>query len=523
MNKQIWRKIGLHTVNLMMAAMLLAGCVTNPVTGEREMGLVSESSELNAGKQQYLPSRQMQGGDYRLDPALSRYVNQVGQRLAKVSDRKLPYEFVVLNNSTPNAWALPGGKIAINRGLLVELKSEAELAAVLAHEIVHAAARHGAKGMERGMLLKGAVVAAGVATRNSGYSGLAQGAASLAANLTNQKYSRGAELEADVYGMKYMARAGYDPQAAVVLQETFVRLSKERRQNWLSGLFASHPPSQERVDKNRENARKLGSPSGEMGKARFQRAMARLNRAKPAYAAYDKGEKALKKGDLKSASALAAKAIRAEPREALFYGLQGDIAAKQKNYRKALNRYDRAVQRDDQFFYHYLRRGEMRLHLNNPQGARSDLQKSIKYLPTAGAYYQLGRLELDGGNSARAKAYFSKAAGSRSKTGTKAAAALARLELADNPSRYLKSGLGLDRKGRLFVQIKNVSPLPITNVSFTVGRRTRGGGLRQAYSKQVRGVIQPGKAVRVATSINGLSSSKQLRLYGVRIDQARVR
>ncbi len=523
MIEQIWRTFGAHSLSLILAALLLTGCVTNPVTGEQEMGLVSEASELRAGQQQYPVARQMQGGDYRLDKALSRYLNQVGQRLAAVSDRRLPYEFVVLNNSTPNAWTLPGGKIAVNRGLLVELKSEAELAAVLAHEIVHAAARHGAKSMERGMLLQGAVLAAGVAARDSSYSNLAVGATSLAANLVNQKYSRSAELEADQYGMLYMARAGYDPRAAVALQETFVRLSKERRQNWLSGLFASHPPSQERVNRNREYARKLAVSGGEVGTARFRRAIAGLVRSKPAYAAYDKGEKALKQGDLQSASALAAKAIRAEPREALFYSLRGDTATKQKRYSSALTSYNRAVQLDDRFFYHYLRRGETRLRLGRHQAARSDLQKSIDYLPTAVAYYHLGALELEQGNKNRAKAYFSKAAGSRSTIGTQAAKALTRLELADNPSRYLKSSLGLDRRGRVFVHIKNVSPLPVTDVRFTIGLRTRGGGLRQASSQSVRGVIGSGKTARVGTRIGGLTSSKQLKLYGVRIDRASVR
>ncbi|MCW8920959.1 MAG: M48 family metalloprotease, partial [Sedimenticola sp.] len=243
----------------------VTGCATNPVTGENELALVSEASELKIGQSQYQPSRQMQGGDYQLDPALISYVQGVGQRLAAVSDRKLPYEFVVLNDSTPNAWALPGGKIAVNRGLLLELDNEAELAAVLGHEIVHAAARHGAQGIERGLVLQGVLLAAGVATRDSDYSQLAVGAAAVGANLINQGYSRGAELEADLYGMTYMARAGYDPMAAVGLQETFVRLSKDRKENWLSGMFASHPPSltaeeskrgfsstQHRIDRNFE-------------------------------------------------------------------------------------------------------------------------------------------------------------------------------------------------------------------------------------------------------------------------------
>ena len=131
----------------------------NPVTGDRELALVSADQEIAIGEQQYAPSQQMQGGDYALDRAAHGLRRGVGQKLAAVSDRDLPYEFVVLNSSVPNAWALPGGKIAVNRGLLTELSSEAELAAVLGHEIVHAAARHGALAMQRGLLLQGALLA----------------------------------------------------------------------------------------------------------------------------------------------------------------------------------------------------------------------------------------------------------------------------------------------------------------------------------------------------------------------------
>jgi predicted Zn-dependent protease len=205
---------------VMAAAAVLGGCVVNPVTGERELALVSAADEVAIGEAQYAPSRQMQGGDYVIDPALTRYVASVGQRLAAVSDRALPYEFVVLN---------PGGKIAINRGLLMELGSEAELAAVLGHEIVHAAARHGALAMQRGMLLQTAVLATAAATGRGDYSGIAVGAATLGAQLINQRNGREAELESDYYGMVYMSRAGYDPQAAVTLQETFLSQVMTRR------------------------------------------------------------------------------------------------------------------------------------------------------------------------------------------------------------------------------------------------------------------------------------------------------
>ena len=177
-----------------LCSITLYGCAVNPVTGKRQIRLVPESQELRIGKQQYLPSRQMQGGDYEVDPSLTDYVNSVGQRLAAVSDRKLPYEFVVINNSVPNAWALPGGKIAVNRGLLLEMNNEAELAAVLGHEIVHAAARHGARGMERGMLLQGAVAVTGIAARGSNYANLAVRGAQMAAGLISQKYGRDAEV-----------------------------------------------------------------------------------------------------------------------------------------------------------------------------------------------------------------------------------------------------------------------------------------------------------------------------------------
>ena len=137
-----------------LALLAAGGCATNPVTKKSEISFVSEQQEISIGNQQYLQSQQSSGGKFILDPILTAYVNDVGRKLVRVSDRpNLPFEFVVINDSVPNAWALPGGKLAVNRGLLTELKSEAELAAVLSHEVVHAAARHGAKSVEQGTLL----------------------------------------------------------------------------------------------------------------------------------------------------------------------------------------------------------------------------------------------------------------------------------------------------------------------------------------------------------------------------------
>ncbi|MDX2496217.1 MAG: M48 family metalloprotease, partial [Desulfuromusa sp.] len=475
----------------------LAACAVNPVTGKNELAFVSESSEISIGNKQYLPSRQMQGGDYKTAPQVVAYVKRVGQRLAAVSDRKLPYEFNVINDSTPNAWALPGGKIVINRGLLVELESEAELAAVLGHEIVHAAARHGAKGMERGMMLQGAIMAAGIASQNSEYSQLAIGGAGIAAQLLTHKYSRDAEREADLYGMTYMSRAGYDPHAAIKLQQTFVRLSEGGNSNWLNGLFASHPPSQERVDANRITAANLPQ-GGEIGRERYQRAIAQLLQDRDAYEAFDAGRKALHDGDTNRALSFANKALKMQPREALFHSLRGDVRLKQQRYHDAIRNYDRALQHDDQYFHYYLQRGLAKLKVRNRIQAQADLKKSVTLLPTAPAMNALGNLSLNGGDVVTAKKYFSAAAGSNSNAGKAANRSLIRLDLPDNPHKYLQMKLGRDRSNYLLVQINNRTRQTVDDVSFIVQFRDAQGKVR-TVQLQLSNRLAPQQSRTVAT------------------------
>ena len=260
------------TIFLLFSFTLSAGCSVNPVTG------MSTAQEIEMGRQNYVPMQQSQGGEYDVDPALTTYVQRVGNKVAAQSGVNLPYEFVVLNNSVPNAWALPGGKIAINRGLLTEMESEAELAAVLGHEAVHAAARHSAKQQSRAMLMQVGVLGTAIVASDNDYGNLIAGGANLLAQMGLARYGRSAELESDRYGMEYMSQAGYDPQGAVELQETFLRLSEGRRTDWLSGLFASHPPSRERVEANRATAATL-SAGGFEGKAEYSAAMAKTTDA----------------------------------------------------------------------------------------------------------------------------------------------------------------------------------------------------------------------------------------------------
>ncbi|MCP1726339.1 putative Zn-dependent protease [Natronospira proteinivora] len=419
----------LRLIGLALLLGLLSACAVNPVTGEREFRLVSESQEIAMGEQNYAPLRQMQGGDYQVDPALSDYVNEVGQRVARESDRPdLPYEFVVIHSDVPNAWALPGGKIAINRGLLMEFESEAELAAVLGHEIVHSAARHSAQQMERQLVLQAGVLAVAAASSDSRYAGAIVGSAALGAGLIGQRYSRSAELEADLYGTRYMHAAGYHPDGSVKLMERFMALSEGRRENWLEGMFASHPPSQERVRANQETAERLGR-EGEWHRDRFEQAMKTLRTHAPAYELAQQAREKLQADKPDEAMALARKAQSQVPEEARFRGLMGDIYRSRGNEEEALTHYRQAANLEDGYFQHHLMIGMLRESKGEDDEARQALKRSIDLLPTAPAHLHLGHIERRAGNREAAIQHYQTAAQSDSEAGRQARSALEEMGL----------------------------------------------------------------------------------------------
>ena len=485
-------RAGLSACCLMV---LTPGCMTNPVTGKRELAFISEDREIALGASSYAQQQQAQGGAYVVHPSVTDYIEGVTQRLAAESDRPhLPYEMVVLNNSVPNAWALPGGKMAINRGLLTELGSEAELAAVLSHEIVHVAARHGAKAVQRGAFSQLLVLGVGLAVDDNDYKDIIVGGTGLGAALVGMKYSRGAELESDQYGMQYMARAGYDPTAAVTLQETFVRLSEGRETGWLSGLFASHPPSQERVGANRERAATLPQ-GGLLGKEAYARAMQPLLEDQTAYAKMDEGYMALRNGQPGEAGALARQAIAIQPREAHFHHLLAKARLAQDQPRAAVEALDRAIALNDGYFGFHQMRGRLRKDLGDRPGARQDLMKSINLLPTASAHYDLGAIALDEGRTDEAGTHFRVAATADSDDGNKARAALARLELPTHPERHLRVAYDLDRAGQLIVTVQNPTPVNIAACSFIISA----GGTSARFA--VPGGLPAGGAAQVATQL----------------------
>lgn len=248
------RRISLMVV-LFLGSIWLSACSVNPATGQGNLVTMSEKRELEIGAEEH--AKVMQSMAVLDDEALAAYVNEVGQRLAAVSHRPdLTFQFTVIDSPEINAFALPGGYVYINRGLLAYLNSEAELAAVLGHEIGHITARHAVQQQSRGSLARvaagvGGVVAA-VAT-GSGYIGSQiMDVSSLWAQAGLSGFGREHELEADTLGAGYLRAAGYDPQAVISVvtvlknQEDF-NTKVANQQPSYHGLFATHPRNDTRL------------------------------------------------------------------------------------------------------------------------------------------------------------------------------------------------------------------------------------------------------------------------------------
>ena len=509
-------------VSLVTITLLTSSCGVNPVTKKREFQMVSESEEIAIGKQNYAPARQSQGGDYIMDPELTAYVQSVGNKLAAVSDRQLPYEYTVLNDSVPNAWAMPGGKIAFNRGLLYELNSEAELAAVMGHEMVHAAARHGAKSMERGMLMQGAMIAVGIGAQNTNYANLIVGGAKLSSQLATSKYGRDAESEADLYGMQYMKRAGYDPTAAVTLQETFVRLSADKKSSFIDGLFASHPPSPERVADNKRTLAQVGA-GGEWGKEIYAQKVAKLKSTQAAYKAYDDGVKALAAKDTAKATTLAKQAIAGEPREARFQELLGDIALSQKKSLEALAFYEKAIKMQPDYFKPHIQSGIALFNMGKKTEAEAYLKRANELLPTAPSHALLGQIAEGRGETDVALQHYQMAADSNSEIGKDALNRAVHIDLPRNPAKYIQAAAQADNAGNLYAVVQNNTSTPIVRVRVRVVKYEAKTGriVAQSESMQIAGSVAPGKRSQIAVGAQ-VNNIQEVQLYKVLVEAAEL-
>ena len=260
------------------ALALPAACtrVVNPATGQTEFTAMTPEQERQTGKAQH-PQVLMQFGGAYDDPELQAYVTRTGRQLVAVSELpKEEFTFTVLDSDVINAFALPGGYVYITRGLLALADDEAELAGVMAHEIGHVTARHSAQRYSRGVLAQGGVaigsILAGVLGGGAGAQ-LAQQAGGASAQAYLAGYSRDQEFQADDLGVRYLARAGYDPTAMSGFltklernDQLMRRLAGRDEADPATSWFATHPRTPDRVLRAAEQASATMAGEGRIGR-----------------------------------------------------------------------------------------------------------------------------------------------------------------------------------------------------------------------------------------------------------------
>lgn len=233
----------------LLAAVAVAGlataCATNPVTGKQQLALVSEQQEIQLGRETDQQVVQQLG--LYPDEELQRYVDSVGQRLARDSERpELPWTFRVVDDASVNAFALPGGFIYLTRGILGHFNNEAEMAAVLGHEIGHVTARHGVERISKSQLASlGLGLGMIFVPELRNYGDLAQ----TGLGLLFLKYGRDDERQADDLGLRYMADEGYDPRQMPSVFRTLERVSQVQGQGRLPDWLSSHPAPASRAER----------------------------------------------------------------------------------------------------------------------------------------------------------------------------------------------------------------------------------------------------------------------------------
>ena len=253
---------------VLAAAVLALACARNPVTGKRQLSLVSKDQEIALGKQAAEQVNQSIG-TYP-DPRVQSYVQSIGMGMAKKSERAdIPWSFTVLDDPTVNAFALPGGPVYVTRGILTHLNSEAELASVLGHEIGHITARHSVQQISKAQL---AQLGLGVGMIFSEDLRRAGQLAGVGLQLMFLKFGRDAERQSDELGFKYMVQQGYDPREMADVFATLERTSKLEGGGRLPEWLSTHPDPGNRAQKARERAATVVDP-------------AKLNVAREAYVA----------------------------------------------------------------------------------------------------------------------------------------------------------------------------------------------------------------------------------------------
>ena len=371
----------------MSTAGLMAGCAANPVTGKKQLMLVSREQEIQIDRQ-YSPMQFSSDYGTAQDMKLNAYVNSVGQAMTPKTHRPdMPYSFQVVNATYVNAYAFPGGTIACTRGIMLALENEAELAALLGHELGHVNARHSAEQMSKNMVTQtvvgGLTVLAG--TQGAAAAQIASQLGSMGAGALLASYSRDNEREADSLGMRYMVGSGYGPQGMVGLMDVLRSMSKHKPSS-IDLMFATHPMSDERyqtavdtVGKKYADARDLP-----LYRERYMDNTVKLRQQRQAIEALQEGEKELYQKKFDSAEDKFRQALRSAPNDYTALVMMSKVQMLQKNNQAGLDFAKQAKEVYPQEAQAYHLTGFAKMNLKDFQGAYQNFgayQKILKVDP----------------------------------------------------------------------------------------------------------------------------------------------
>ncbi|MCK5147228.1 M48 family metalloprotease [bacterium] len=321
------------------AAGTIIACAVNPVTGKRQFMLLTMEDEINIDTTHGPHQFSSDYGEVQ-DTALNQYISDVGSRMTSLTHRpEMPYSFRVVNANYVNAYAFPGGTIAATRGIMLTLRNEAELAALLGHELGHVNARHTSDRMSKQMLLGTAVFLGGaiVSSKDETAGLIVQGLGTIGQSLLLAHYSREDEHQADKLGMEYMVKAGYDPDGMVELMDILKSLSNHRS-SAIEKMFASHPMSDERytIAQNRATTRYPDQTELKMLRERYMDNTKSLRRMKDVIETLQAGEAAMAGEKFSEAENLIKKALRKAPRDYSALMLMSQCLLRQENFSEAV-------------------------------------------------------------------------------------------------------------------------------------------------------------------------------------------
>jgi predicted Zn-dependent protease len=368
---------------------VVIGCATDPVTGRSQFNMISEESEISLDKQ-HAPHQFSKDYGALQDDTLNAYIAQVGGDMVAHTHRPhMPYSFRGVNAVYVNAYAFPGGSIAATRGILLKLDNEAELAALLGHELGHVNARHAAEQMSKGLLAQGGLMIGSVLVgtqfdlEGSELNQIMQ-LGMLGASALLATYSRDNEREADALGMDYLVRSGYSPDGMVGLMEMLNSLNKQKPASSLT-FFATHPMSSERLNTAVGAAQGLyrAAQDQPLRRERYMDHTAQLRRLHGAIEKMQTAEAAMAGNKLGEAESLLRDALREAPDDYACLLLMSKCLATQGKNAEALKYAEQAQQTYPEEAQAHQVAGFVELRLNLFRAAYNNFNAYERRLPGA--------------------------------------------------------------------------------------------------------------------------------------------